>query len=296
MIEAITNIFISYRHADQIIAIQIAENLRQQVNGYVFFDERSIDQVDFERSILLHMRQSDIVLIIVTEHTFALERIAKNDDWIRRELREALQLNKQIVPVCIYPSTLPGYPLPFDIAAIMHMHTITLYPGNRIFDASMQNLIDFIHRIAGMQGENLLQKTREALIRRDYISAQQELDKIRKQLAIYAEPRYVARGAFYQALILLNKNRPCVQTLPLIRKVGDYMYSAIQQHRISAYLFTLSLFKRDFSRHGLPDYKAEANRLLTEAQSLPWTQEDNEILAILKICQPDLSKDYLKQV
>src|SRR5579875_1941310 len=152
-------------------------------------------------SMLMHGRCCQRLL---SKMPHSISKFAIPNDWVRRELREALQLNKQVIPVCIYPSTLPGYPLPFDIAAIMHMHTITLYPGNRIFDASIQNLIDFIHRIAGMQGENLLQKTREALLRRDYISAQQELDKIRKQLAIYAEPRYVARGAFYQALILLN--------------------------------------------------------------------------------------------
>jgi hypothetical protein len=178
-------------------------------------------------SMLMHGRCCQRLL---SKMPHSISKFAIPNDWVRRELREALQLNKQVIPVCIYPSTLPGYPLPFDITAITHMHSITLYPGNRIFDASMQNLIDFIHRIAGTQGESMLQKTREALLQRDYISAQRELDKIHEQLAIYAGPQYVARGAFYQALILLNKNRPCVHTLPLIRKVGDCMYSAIQQH------------------------------------------------------------------
>jgi len=72
------NVFISYRHKDWGIARQIAEQLRRRVNGYVFFDERSIDQADFEKSILSHLRQSQVVVIIVTDNTFAADRIIQS--------------------------------------------------------------------------------------------------------------------------------------------------------------------------------------------------------------------------
>src|SRR6266700_2901509 len=129
------NVFISYRHKDWGIARQIAEQLRRRVNGYVFFDERSIDQADFERSILSHLRQSQVVVVIITENTFAAERIRQSDDWIRREMKEALYQGKNIVPVRINTLFPPTYQLPLDIQGIARMKSLELHPGHRVLEA-----------------------------------------------------------------------------------------------------------------------------------------------------------------
>lgn len=287
------NVFISYRHKDWGIARQIADQLRGRINGYVFFDERSIDQADFERSILSHLRQSQVVVVIVTENTFAPERLKQSDDWIRREMKEALYQGKDIVPVRINAPFPPTHQLPPDIQHIARMNSLELYPGPRVFEASIQNLIDLINRISGSEGENILYKTKEALLQGNYLGARRELEKILDVLDTYAEPQYIARGDFYRALIQLNGERPYIQTLPTMREVENWMRSAISRHETTTYLLGLGLFTLDFSRNGLSHYKEKGLALLNEASRLPKTTEDDELLEILATCQPDIINDYL---
>lgn len=287
------NVFISYRHKDWGIAQQIAEQLRQRIHGSVFFDERSIDQADFERSILSHLRQSQVVVVIVTENTFAAERIRQSDDWIRREMKEALYQGKNIVPVRINTPILQTHQLPPDIQDIARMQSLELYPGHRVFEASLQNLVEHINRISGSEGENILYKTKEALLQGNYLGARRELEKVLDDLDTYAEKQYIARGDFYRALIQLNGRRPYIQTFPTMREVETWMRSAISRHKTKTYLLGLGLFTRDFSRNGLSHYEEEGLALLNEASRLPRTAEDDELLEILATCQPDIINDYL---
>jgi len=287
------NVFISYRHKDWGIARQIAEQLRRLINGYVFFDERNIDQADFERSILSHLRQSQVVVVIVTENTFAAERLRQSNDWIRREMKEALFQRKDIVPVRINAPFPPTHQLPPDIQDLARMNSLELYPGHRLFEAGLQNLVDFINRISGSEGENILYKTKEALLQGNYLGARRELEKVLDVLDTYAEPQYIARGDFYRALIQLNGRRPYIQTFPNMREVETWMRSAISRHKTATYLLGLGLFTLDFSRNGLSHYEVEGLALLNEASKLPQTAEDNELLEIFATCQPDIINDYL---
>ncbi len=287
------NVFISYRHKDWGIAQQIADQLRRRINGYVFFDERSIDQADFERSILSHLRQSQVVVVIVTENTFAAERIRQSDDWIRREMKEALYQGKDIVPVRINAPFPPTHQLPLDIQRITRMNSLELYLGHRVFEAGLQNLVDHINRISGSEGENILYKTKEALLQGNYLGARRELEKVLDGFDTYAEPQYIARGDFYRALIQLNGRRPSIQTFPTMREVETWMRSAISRHKTATYLLGLGLFTLDFSRNGLSHYEEEGLALLNEASRLPKTAEDDELLEILATCQPDIINDYL---
>jgi TIR domain len=287
------NVFISYRHKDWGIARQIAEQLRRRINGFVFFDERSIDQADFEKSILFHLRQSRVVVVIVTENTFAVERIRHNDDWIRREMKEALYLGKDIVPVKINAPFPPPHHLPPDIQHITRMNSLEMYLGHRLKEASLQNLVDLINRISGSEGENILYKTKGALLQGNYQGAWRELEKALDELSTYAEPRYIARGDFYRALIQLNGKRPYIQTFPTMREVEAWMKSAISRHKTVTYLLGLGLFTLDFSHNGLSDYEEKGLALLHEASRFPQTAEDNELFEILETCQPDIVNDYL---
>ena len=285
------NVFISYRHKDWGIARQIHDELMRRNIGYVFFDERSIDQADFERSILSHLRQSQVVVVIVTENTFAPERIRESGDWIRREMQEALHQGKKIVPVRFNAPFPPTHQLPSDIQDIVRMNSLELHTGLRGFEASIQDLVEYINRISGSEGKNILSKTKEALLQGNYLGAQQELRKVLDQLD-YAEPQYIARGDFYRALIILNGKRPYIQTLPTMREVENWMRSAISRHKTKTYLLGLGLFKLDFSRNGLSHYEEEGLALLNEARRLPQTAEDKELRDILERCQPDIINDY----
>ena len=290
------NVFISYRHKDWGIARQIAEELRRRVNGYVFFDERSIDQADFEKSILSYLRQSQVVVVIVTENTFVPERIRKSDNWIRREMQEALNQRKDIVPVRINAPFPPEHQLPDDIQRIARMNSLELYPGPHVYEASLQRLVDLINRISGSEGENILYKTKEALLQGNYLGARHELEKASSLLDNYAESKYIARGDFYRTLIQLNGQRPYIQTIPTMREVENWMRSAISRHKTRTYLLGLGLFALDFSRNGLSLYEEKGFSLLNEASRLPKTAEDKELRDILERCQPDIINDYQNYV
>ncbi|MGV2437283.1 MAG UNVERIFIED_CONTAM: toll/interleukin-1 receptor domain-containing protein [Anaerolineae bacterium] len=103
-------IFISYRRKSSAFALLMANKLSEHLEASIFIDFESIDQADFERAILTHLRQSDVFLLMVTEHTFS-ERIHRADDWVRREIQEGLQKEIPFVLVCengLFPTERPA--------------------------------------------------------------------------------------------------------------------------------------------------------------------------------------------
>jgi tetratricopeptide (TPR) repeat protein len=92
-------VFISYRRSvASFIARAIFGDLR--AHGYdVFMDVESIDSGTFDTIILNQIAARAHFLLILTPGT--LERCAEPGDWLRREIEEALRLNRNIVPLFI---------------------------------------------------------------------------------------------------------------------------------------------------------------------------------------------------
>src|SRR5579862_1320733 len=120
-------LFISYRRKSWAFTQYMVDQLTQKVDAQIFIDLKSIDEIDFEHSILKHLQASDGVLLIVSEYTFDPTRIADSGDWVRREIRVALELNKPIVLVCI-EGLMPPPGLPEDIRSIERCQGIKFYP------------------------------------------------------------------------------------------------------------------------------------------------------------------------
>src|SRR5690349_21478922 len=100
-------LFISYRRKTWPFTQRLAEDLGELIDGEVFVDYSGIDETDFESSILRNLRESDAVLVVVSEDTFSSVRIHREDDWVRREIAYAIQLNKPIILVRIDATSLP---------------------------------------------------------------------------------------------------------------------------------------------------------------------------------------------
>jgi hypothetical protein len=83
------------------------------------------------------------VLIIVTDLTFSVDRIHRDDDWVRREIREALTLKKPIVLACV-DGLFPPEDLPDDIQGIRGKEGIRFF--QEFFDAGVERLASFITR------------------------------------------------------------------------------------------------------------------------------------------------------
>jgi hypothetical protein len=136
-------LFISYRRKSWPFTHRLADELAQRLDAEIFVDFTGIDEDDFERSILRNLRESDAVLLIVSEYTFA-ERIQRDGDWVRREIREALVKNIPMILVCV-DGLLPPPGLPEDIADVSRKQGINFYP--EYWKPAIENLCEFIVRI-----------------------------------------------------------------------------------------------------------------------------------------------------
>jgi tetratricopeptide (TPR) repeat protein len=89
-------VFLSYRRTNVPWALNIFQNLTQY--GYdVFFDFTGIASGDFEGVILENIRSRAHFLVLLTPS--ALERCGDPEDWLRREIEEALDTGRNIVPL-----------------------------------------------------------------------------------------------------------------------------------------------------------------------------------------------------
>lgn len=136
-----SKLFISYRRKSWAFTDRLANDLRNILDAEIFVDFTGMDETDFESSILRNLRESDAVLLIITEHTFASERIHHDDDWVRREIREALVLNKPLILACV-DGLFPPNDVPDDIQGVRRMEGIRFFP--EYFESGVQRLSNFI--------------------------------------------------------------------------------------------------------------------------------------------------------
>ena len=138
-------IFVSYRRKSWSFTHRLVDDLKKHLNVDLFVDFQSIDDTNFEQSILRHLRESDAVLLVVSEHTFT-ERIHQPDDWLRREIREALITGKPIILVRAEGEPIPdASTLPEDIRDVVKMQGISIYPD--FWHAGIEKLGDFIRLV-----------------------------------------------------------------------------------------------------------------------------------------------------
>ncbi len=139
-------LFVSYRRDSWPFTGRLVEDLRRHVAAEIFVDFQGIDEANFESAILRNLRQSDAVLLVLSATTFDSGRIFRPDDWVRREVAEALRLGKPIVLAGI-DGRVPPSPvdLPEDIRAITKMQAIAFYP--EYWDAAVRRLGEFVVRV-----------------------------------------------------------------------------------------------------------------------------------------------------
>jgi hypothetical protein len=121
-------IFISYRRKSWPFTHRLADELGQRLDAEIFVDFSGIDEADFERAILRHLR----------------DRIHRDDDWVRREIREALLTHKPLIMVCV-EGLLPPTGLPDDIKDVARMQGINFYP--EYFSAAIERLAEFVIKV-----------------------------------------------------------------------------------------------------------------------------------------------------
>ena len=117
-------VFISYRRAGgDKTAKLICESLK--IRGYeVFFDYDTLKGGYFDESILTAIERSDAFVLVLSPGS--LDRCMNDpNDWVRREIRHALECGKNIIPVMVDGFDFPKY-LPNDILNVSRLQGIRL--------------------------------------------------------------------------------------------------------------------------------------------------------------------------
>ncbi len=102
-------VFISYRRkGGDVTAKLICESLKRK--GYnVFYDFDSIDRGRFDSRIFTAIDNCNDFIVVLSPG--ALDNCQKENDWVRWEIRHALECRKNIIPVLLpgfdFPSSLP---------------------------------------------------------------------------------------------------------------------------------------------------------------------------------------------
>ena len=111
------DIFISYRNKG---GKQVARQLHKwlsETEGYsTFYDDECLREGRWDKALLRHVKRCRDFLLIVDRHTFDRiydESYSVEDDWVRKELSEALKMGDDvinIIPIIILQINIPKNP------------------------------------------------------------------------------------------------------------------------------------------------------------------------------------------
>jgi len=146
-------VFISYRRVDWALAHRLQEQLQPYLEGQVYID-RHIHNDDFEKELLNKVRGCDVFVLIVTPATFNPERIHQPEDWIRREVGLAAQLEKPMVPILVEGIRLPAAgDLPAAVQEVTRKQGLKFYP--EFFEDAVRKLAE--HCVGLVPGARLIE-------------------------------------------------------------------------------------------------------------------------------------------
>lgn len=142
-------VFISYRRSDsEVYAAALAQELQRGLSAWrVFLDLEGIDSgQDFAERIAHALGESSVVLVVIGKDWLHARdsqgrRLDRHDDWVRSEIREALRLERRVIPVLVQGAAPPALDdLPEDIRDLARLQAYKV--GNVVVDA--HNLCDLI--------------------------------------------------------------------------------------------------------------------------------------------------------
>ena len=123
-------LFVSYRRSDASgQAGRVYDWLAARFGRDAVF--KDIDSIhagdDFAAVIETTIERSDAVLAVIGPRWLQRERLAEPDDWVRRELREALERGVRIVPILVDGGVMPPVQsLPRDLKRLARLQAVQL--------------------------------------------------------------------------------------------------------------------------------------------------------------------------
>ncbi len=137
-------IFISYRREDTSGESGRLKDKLEQVFGQenIFYDVETLEAgLNFDQSIAKALNESKVLLAMIGPHWLRVEdskgvkRIHKPDDWVRKEIAEALKQNLRVIPVLVNGAEMPdSEELPEDLKELSLKHAQELTSSRWNYD------------------------------------------------------------------------------------------------------------------------------------------------------------------
>lgn len=151
--------FISYRRENGYLMAQLLRSLLKDKGMHCYLDLEEDRAGRFDERLLEAIRNSSSFILILTKGT--LDRCINEDDWVRREIIEAVTSNKKIIPV-IYPDF--GWPeelesqFPDEFLAVKNEQCVVL--SQEYLPATIEKIVEYMTGVKW--GEN--RGTKRAII------------------------------------------------------------------------------------------------------------------------------------
>ena len=144
------NIFLSYRRDDSESETRNIQKELEAAGHNVFMDRTGIELGEkWPHKISKALENSNIVIAVIgntwltTQYPDGRRRIDGEEDWVRLELRMALEQKKSIIPVLINKASMPGpKSLPEDLRKLSSWQALTLTQEN--WNSDTKNLLEKI--------------------------------------------------------------------------------------------------------------------------------------------------------
>jgi hypothetical protein len=139
-------IVISYRSEDRGSAGHLCESLETHFGPEAIFMDQSHLRggVNFPEAIATAIRNCTVVIAVVTPVNWSMG-FAEPDDWVRRELTEALAAGKQVMPVRMHGALPPGEGLPPDLAELANLHARSI--DDEDFKSDVLRVVDDLRQL-----------------------------------------------------------------------------------------------------------------------------------------------------
>ena len=137
-------IFISYRREDSSGESGRLKDKLEQVFGKenIFYDVETLEAgLNFDESIAKALNESKVLLAMIGPHWLKVtdsngnKRIQKEEDWVRKEISEALKRNLRVIPVLVNGADMPdSQELPRDLKDLTLRHAQELTSSRWNYD------------------------------------------------------------------------------------------------------------------------------------------------------------------
>lgn len=137
-------IFISYRREDTSGESGRLKDKLEQVFGQenIFYDVETLEAgLNFDQSIAKALNESKVLLAMIGPHWLkvvdskGVKRIQKPDDWVRKEIAEALKRGLRVIPILVNGADMPDQEeLPEDLKELSLKHAQELSSSRWNYD------------------------------------------------------------------------------------------------------------------------------------------------------------------